>query len=117
MAKKPTRAHCRAIPDKNGQKRGHCTGPPGNISLSNEKTGKIAVNAQGQGRRRTTTAAKVLAAKKPLADPKLVAVARIIQRENQKYKARKAARAARAARDRANEMPRTWNGQFIHDLD
>ena len=79
MAKKPTRAHCRNIKDdKDGRKRGHCQGTPGNISLAKEPTGRIAVNAQGTVRRlvknpvRTTytTAAKVLAAKQPLAQPR-----------------------------------------------
>ena len=78
MAKKPQRAHCRNIKDKDWRKRGHCTGTPGNISLAKEPTGRIAVNAQGTVRRlvknpvRTTytTAAKVLAAKQPLAQPR-----------------------------------------------
>ena len=113
MVKNAQRAHCRAIPDKNGQKRGHCMGTPGNIWLVHEKTGRIAVNAQGQGRHRRVvgksvpvgipvTPSQVLAAKKP----------------KPKAKAKPKSNTNKAKSKQANEQPRnTWNGQFIEELD
>jgi len=47
-----TRQHCRRIKDKDGHKRGHCIGTPGNIALSKDTTGRIRVSAAGQGRKR-----------------------------------------------------------------
>jgi len=48
----PIRQHCRKIKDKDGHKRGHCIGTPGNIALAKGTTGKVTVAAEGYGRRR-----------------------------------------------------------------